>query len=110
MGQVSRDLDAKLAAFDAHAAAAVDELLAWIERDRDALIALARGRHVEGHYRYRDGLMYEYGNDELTAEASQEVGDAINYLALRIERSPRLLGGHGGTEEHEIEGRSPRPA
>lgn len=107
---MSRDLDAKLAAFDRNSDLAVDELLAWVERDRTALIALARGRHVEGHYRYRDGLMYEYGQDELKAEASQEVADAINYLALRLERSPRLLGGSpGGAQESEIEGRT-RPA
>ena len=104
---MSRDLDAKLEDFDRHADAAVDELVAWIQRDRTALIAAAKGRHVEGHYRYRDGLMYEFSNDELLAEASQEVGDAINYLALRIARSPRLVGGSpGGEQGVEAEGRT----
>lgn len=85
---------AKLASFDEHADAAVDELLGWIARDRDALIAAARGRLVEGHYRYGDTLMYEYGIDELKAEASQEVADAINYLHLRVERTATRGAGH----------------
>ena len=84
----------KLASFDEHAEAAVDELLAWIQRDRAALIALARGRLVEGHYRYGDRLMYEYDAAELQAEASQEVGDAINYLHLRVERTATRGAGH----------------
>lgn len=84
----------KLASFDLHAEAAVDELLAWIERDRAALIAAARGRLVEGHYRYGDNLMYEYSTDELLAEASQEVADAINYLHLRVERTATRGDGH----------------
>lgn len=87
-------LTEKLASFDEHAEAAVDELLAWIRRDRAALIAAARGRLVEGHYRYGDKLMYEYGVDELKAEASQEVADAINYLHLRVERTATRGDGH----------------
>jgi hypothetical protein len=83
---VNRELAEKLESFDQHAGAAVDALLEWIARDRDALIAAARGRLVEGHYRYGDRLMYEYTVDELLAEASQEVADAINYLHLRAER------------------------
>lgn len=85
-------LSEKLESFDQHAEAAVDELLAWIERDRVALIAAARGRLVEGHYRYGDRLMYEYDVDELKAEASQEVADAINYLHLRVERTASVPG------------------
>lgn len=77
-------LDAKLATFDQHADQAVTELIEWLTADRAALIALAKGRHVEGHYRYADKLMYEYSRDELRAEASQELGDAINYLARAI--------------------------
>lgn len=80
-------LDKKLDAFDTHASDAVDELIAWLQRDRAALIALAKGRHVEGHYRYADKLMYEYSTDELRAEASQELGDAINYISLFLQRS-----------------------
>lgn len=80
-------LQAKLDAFDTHAPAAFDELLKWLQRDREALIAAAKGRLVEGHYRYGDRLMYEYGQKELLAEASQEIADAINYLHLRVQRA-----------------------
>lgn len=80
-------LQAKLDAFDSHSQAAFDELLEWLHRDRDALIAAAKGRLVEGHYRYGDRLMYEYSQDELKAEACQEVADAINYTHLRVQRA-----------------------
>lgn len=93
----------KLASFDEHADEAVDELLAWIARDRDALIAAARGRLVEGHYRYGDRLMYEYDIDTLRAEASQEVADAINYLHLRVERTATGGDGHAASEEERRE-------
>lgn len=52
----------------------------------DELIAIARGRHAWGHYRYGDGLMYEYDQDELVANAAEELADAINYLALMLRR------------------------
>lgn len=82
---MSRDLDDKLTTFDGSADAAVSYLIRWLETDREALIALAKGRHVEGHYRFRDGLMYEYDADTLKAEASQELADAINYIARRLD-------------------------
>lgn len=85
MGPVS--LQAKLNAFDKHSRVAFDELLEWLHRDREALITAAKGRLVEGHYRYGDRLMYEYTQEELQAEASQEVADAINYLHLRVQRA-----------------------
>lgn len=86
-------LQEKLDSFDKHSQAAFDELVEWLARDREALIAAARGRLVEGHYRYGDRLMYEYTPDELKAEASQEVADAINYLHVRVERRPTRLRG-----------------
>ena len=73
----------KLEEFDQHAEAAVDELIALLQADRDQLIVYARGKLVWGHYRYRDRLMYEYGTDQLRAEAVEELGDAINYLTRR---------------------------
>lgn len=76
-------LDAKLDIFDRHAGAAVDEILEWLSTRRDELIAVARGRHVEGHYRYGDEGLFEHGVRELRAEAAQEIGDAIVYLARR---------------------------
>lgn len=83
------DLSRKLAAFDANANTAVDYLIDWLQRDRDALIAQAKGRLVEGHYRYGDRLMYEYTQDQLLAETSQELADAINYITLWQQRTIR---------------------
>ena len=80
-----RPLESKLADFDRHADLAVSYLVAFIEEDREPLIHQARGRLVEGHWRYRDRLMYELGTDELLAETSQEIADAINYLARRLD-------------------------
>lgn len=82
---MSKDLDDKLIAFDREAPAAVEELLDFIEKNAAYLIVQARGRLIEGHWRYRDKLMYELTEDQLTAETSQEVADAINYLARRNE-------------------------
>lgn len=80
------DLDRKLADLDRFRLAAVQFLIDWLREDMHPLASAARGRQVEGHYRYRDSLMYEYGQDELLAEASQELADAINYIALRLSR------------------------
>lgn len=80
-------LSAKMEAHDAYAPAALRFLIDWLRHEPDALLAMARGRHAEGHYRFGDGLMYEYSQNELEAEAAQELADAINYIALRIQRS-----------------------
>ena len=76
----------KLAAHDEFAKAAVRYLIDWLRDDPEPLLAMARGRHAEGHYRYGDSLMFEYGQEELAAEAAQEVADAICYLSLRLRR------------------------
>ena len=78
-----RSVRTKLDDFDKHAEKAVDDLIELLQRDRDQLIVYARGKLVWGHYRYQDRLMYEYGAQQLLAEAVEEVGDAINYLARR---------------------------
>jgi hypothetical protein len=83
-----RRLEYKLADFDRHADLAVTFLVEFIEEYREPLIAQAKGRMVEGHFRYADRLMYEYSADELLAETSQEVADAVNYLARRLSIRP----------------------
>lgn len=83
-----RDLETKLAIFDAHSRDALSYLVKWMVEHPDALVTMARGRLVEGHYRYRDRLMYEYGDDELVAQAAQELADAINYVMLLQSRVP----------------------
>ena len=96
----TRGLTDKLATFDRYAPLAVDALVDWLCRDREALIAAAKGRHVEGHYRYADTLMYELSNADLRAEASQELADAINYIALVLSRR---LSGHDVRDGREGE-------
>ncbi len=88
MEAVSRDLDGKLADWDRHADIAVTVLLDFIHENREYLVAQARGRLIEGHWRYRDKLMYELSRDQLLAETSQEIADAINYLARRLDLAP----------------------
>lgn len=81
---MSTDLDSKLADFDRHADLAVTFLIGWLEEHREYLISGARGRLIWGHYRFRDSLMYEYGPDELRANAAEEIFDAINYETRRL--------------------------
>lgn len=77
----------KLEQHDEYAKAAVQYLRDWLRDEPEPLLAMARGRHAEGHYRYGDKLMFEYGQDELVAEAAQEVADAICYLSLLLRRA-----------------------
>jgi hypothetical protein len=77
-------LDAKLESFDRHASEAVDDLIGWLMQHRDDLIAVARGRHVTGHYRYGDKGLFEHDIDGLKAEAAEELGDAIVYKAREL--------------------------
>ena len=84
-------LDAKLADFDEYADDAVAFLIRWLGEHGDDLIALARGRRVWGHYMYENKNFIEYNEPRLLAEASEELADAINYIALRIERTLRTF-------------------
>ena len=81
------DLDAKLRIFDDYASVAVDSLIEWLTWHRDDLIALARGRHVEGHYRYGDANFLEWNDGELLANTAQELADAIVYQSRAEYRS-----------------------
>lgn len=80
-------MDAKLAVFDEHAADAVAFLIDWLGDHGTDLVAVARGRHVEGHYRYGDRNFLEWDDDELLAQAAQELGDAIVYISRRLHRA-----------------------
>ena len=59
-------------------------LIDWLRDEPETLMALAKGRVAWGHYRHGDTLMYEFTQDELLANASEELGDAINYIARLI--------------------------
>jgi hypothetical protein len=83
------DLDTKLEEFDRWAEDAVDFLLDLIEQERKHLIIQARGRLVEGHYRYADKYMFEKSPQELLGEISQEAADAINYGTCRLQKLHR---------------------
>jgi hypothetical protein len=78
----------KLLAHDEFAEGAVAYLIDWLQNEPEPLLAMARGRHAEGHYRHGDTLMFEYDQRTLKAEAAQELADAVCYLALFLRRSP----------------------
>ena len=80
-------INTKLEQHDEYARAAVRYLIDWLRDDPEPLLAMARGRHAEGHYRFGDSLMFEYSQNELTAEAAEEIADAICYVALLLRRS-----------------------
>lgn len=83
-------LDAKLADFDDHADDAVDDLIDWLEEHRDDLIAVARGRHVTGHYLYEDRNFAEYDIPRLRKETADELADAIVYTSRRLRLEGQL--------------------
>lgn len=82
-----RCVERKLDAHDEFAAGAVKYLIDWLQDEPEPLLAMARGRHAEGHYRYGDTLMFEYSQEELKAEAAQEIADAICYVSLLLRRN-----------------------
>lgn len=94
-GERSNGAASKLLAHDEFAPAALRYIIDWCRDDPEPLLAMARGRHAEGHYRYRETLMFEYSQDELTAEAAQELADAICYLALKLRRAADVKCPHG---------------
>lgn len=77
-------LDAKLATFDEYAEEAVDDLIRWLSENRSDLVAVARGRHVLGHYLYGNRNFAEWDRDRLLAETAEELGDAIVYTTRRL--------------------------
>lgn len=79
-------LDAKLKQHEIWAPPAVEMIIEWLQRYPDELIAMARGRHVYGHFRFGDRNYAEYDQDRLIAEAAEEGADWINYLALWLRR------------------------
>jgi hypothetical protein len=81
------DVDTKLQAHDEYARAALRYIIDWCRDEPEPLLAMARGRHAEGHYRYGDTVMFEYSQQTLQAEAAQELADAIAYIALLLQRS-----------------------
>lgn len=90
------DLPAKLERWEDYAPLAHRYLIDWLRDSPDELMAMAKGRHVWGHYRYGDRNYAEYDEDRLMAEAAEELADAINYIArwlhLREESAPGLMG------------------
>lgn len=78
-------LEHKIADFDRNADAAITWLVNFLEDYREPIVHAARGRLVEGHFRYGDRLMYELSREELAAEIVQELADGVNYAARRLD-------------------------
>ena len=79
-------LDAKLKQHEEWAHRAVEMMIAWLREHPEEIIAMARGRHVWGHYVYGDRHYAEYDQDRLIAEAAEELADGVNYLSLYLRR------------------------
>lgn len=81
---MSIGLDAKLELFDRHAEQAVAEILEWLTKRPEELIAIARGRHITGHLLYDDENFAEYSEQRLRKERAEELADAIVYGSREI--------------------------
>lgn len=80
-------LEDKLKAFDLYSYDAVRDLIGILSMHAEHVVAIARGRHVEGHYRYGDGNLKEWDDGELLANLMQELADAVVYGAERRNRA-----------------------
>jgi hypothetical protein len=78
------DMDTRIAEFDHFAALAVEDLIDWLREAPEALIATARERLVLGFDNYSDGPMFKMGITRLGIEASEELADAIVYIARQL--------------------------
>ena len=79
-------LNAKLKQHEIWAPKAVAYISEWLATYSEELIAMARGRHVWGHYMYGDRNYAEYNQDRLIAEGAEEGADWINYMSLWLKR------------------------
>ena len=85
-------LDTKLKQHEEWASRAIEEMITWLHEHPDEIIAMARGRHVWGHYIYGDRNFAEYDQDRLIAEAAEELADCVNYISLYLRRQANGLG------------------
>jgi hypothetical protein len=83
----STPLEAKLEIFDRYAHDAVRDLIGTLAVYAEDLVVLARGRHVDGHYRYGDRNFLEWDDGEMLAQQMQELADAIVYGTQRRHRA-----------------------
>jgi hypothetical protein len=77
-------LDAKLARWDEYAPRTIAKLIELLVYRKDEILAVARGRHVRGHYLFGDRNYAEYDRDRLLWETIEELADAVNYTARRL--------------------------
>lgn len=80
-------LEEKLAAFDGEVGQSFYALLAYLNQNRERIIALARERHVWGHNEYGDGLLFELDAASLADERDQELADGLVYEMVRRRQS-----------------------
>lgn len=75
----------KLDRFDRWAEDALDELIRTLERNRDEIIAVARARHITGHFAHGDGQLFELSEGLLDVETWEELADAVVYTARKLD-------------------------
>ena len=80
--QLSSDclpLDEQLAIFDRRSAAAFDEYIDLLHRNRALVLCMARQRLIDGYDAYGDA-MFRWDLPRRRAEALEEGADGVNYL------------------------------
>ena len=88
MGRTAEgDRIVKLDRHDEYAPRALEKLRGWLGVEPELILATAKGRHAWGSIRYGDRLMYEYTDEELRANALEELADAVNYFMLLEQRA-----------------------
>ena len=79
----------KAAVIDRHARAVKSEILSRVTSDElwAEVLAVARGRHILGHYEYGDTNLFEWSDGKVRAAIIEELADAVVYQAWLEERN-----------------------
>lgn len=79
-------LDAKLRRHDEFSQDAIEHLVMWMTEYPEEIIAVARGRHVQGHILYGDRNYKEWSDERLQSETMEEIADGVNYFVEILQR------------------------
>ena len=79
----------KAAVIDKHADAVWPVLVGWLSRKAtfEEILAVARARHILGHYEYGDTNLFEWSDGKVRAAIIEELADAVVYQAWLEERA-----------------------
>jgi hypothetical protein len=77
----------KAAVIDKRGVNALHALYAFIGDNPDEILAVAKGRHILGHYEYGDSNLFEWSDGKVRAAIIEELADALVYQAWLEERA-----------------------